>query len=241
MISSPRFNREYFKKLPVAIFLVLLLLTGSMLLFAYLVNEVFVEEPGKVDNAVLNYIGTHVSHNSTAFMKGVTYLASASFLQIAYGVLIFIFLLKKNWKRALEIFSIGAGGVLLNIWMKLLFHRLRPPDPLIEPLKNFSFPSGHATSGFIFYGLLAFIVWKMKGVSKPFKYIAGVLLIALSLLIGFSRLYLRMHYPSDVIAGFCIGFAWLILTISILEYLKKKTDKDLRGVREDNVIVAKDH
>jgi undecaprenyl-diphosphatase len=67
-------------------------------------------------------------------------------------------------------------------------------------LKNFSYPSGHATSGFIFYGLLVYLVWKTN-IPKLYKWLTASILILLSLLIGFSRIYLRVHYASDVVAG----------------------------------------
>ena len=107
--------------------------------------------------------------------------------------------------------------------MKLFFQRVRPPDPLIAPLQNFSFPSGHATSAFIFYGLLAYLIWKTD-LNRTYKYLIATVLIIFSLLIGFSRVYLRVHYPSDVVAGFCIGFSWLVVTISLFTRLKKKAD-----------------
>ena len=137
-----------------------------------------------------------------------------------------IYLLFKNWKRALEIAAIGIGGFVVNYLMKLSFHRLRPPNPLIDKLENFSFPSGHATSAFIFYGLLTYLVWKTR-IPKFNKFIIGTMLISFSLLIGFSRIYLRVHYLSDVLAGICIGFAWLILTVWLFEKLKKKSDTEL--------------
>ena len=107
------------------------------------------------------------------------------------------------------------------------FRRVRPPNPLIDGLENFSFPSGHATSAFIFYGLLTYLVWKTE-IPKLYKYIIGAILITFSLLIGFSRIYLRVHYPSDVLAGICIGFAWLILTVWLFERLKRKSDTTVR-------------
>ena len=149
------------------------------------------------------------------------------FLQITYVLLILTYLVQKNWKRALEIFVIGMGGFLINYFMKLSFHHLRPPNPLIDPLNNFSFPSGHTTSGFIFYGLLIYLIWK-KQIPKAYKYVIGSILVLFSILIGFSRIYLRMHYPSDVVAGFCIGFAWLTLSVWLMEKLKKKSDKEIR-------------
>ena len=185
-----------------------------------------------IDNQILNYLSANVINTRlTGFMKGVTYMASANFLQIAYGCIFLFYLCLKNWKRAVEIFAIGLGGFLVNYFMKLAFHRIRPPRPLIEPLSNFSFPSGHATSGFIFYGMLVFLIWKTN-IPKVYKYLAGLILISFALLIGFSRVYLRMHYTSDVIAGFCIGFAWLALSIWLLEKMKKKADNELKHTPE---------
>jgi undecaprenyl-diphosphatase len=189
------------------------------------------EQEEKADLAVFHFLSVHVISNSlTGLMKAVTYFASSTFLQIAYGLLVLLYLLKKDIKRAVEIGVIGIGGFLVNYVMKLSFQRQRPPDPLMEPLQNFSFPSGHATSGFIFYGLLVYLIWKTK-LNLTVKYLAAFLLISFALLIGFSRVYLRMHYPSDVLAGFCIGFAWLFLSIWLLSLLKKRTDREV-GHRE---------
>ncbi|GEO10813.1 hypothetical protein SAE01_33090 [Segetibacter aerophilus] len=190
-------------------------------------HEVLSEKEVEADNSVFAFLSANViSNRLTPFMKGVTYFASATFLQIAYGVLVFFYVLKKNVKRALEIAAIGLGGFMVNYFMKISFQRIRPPHPLIEKLQNFSFPSGHATSAFIFYGLLTYLVWKTK-IRKVYKFLIGSVLILFSLLIGFSRVYLRVHYPSDVVAGICIGFAWLILTVGLFERLKKRAANEV--------------
>lgn len=197
-------------------------------------HEVLWEKEDAADNRLFAFLLANIiSDNLTGFMKGVTYFASATFLQIAYGALVLLYLFFKNWKRVLEIAAIGIGGFVVNYFMKLSFHRLRPPNPLIDKLENFSFPSGHATSAFIFYGLLTYLVWKTK-LPKLYKYIVGTALILFSLLIGFSRIYLRVHYPSDVLAGFCIGFAWLSLTVWLFERLKKKSDIELNKPAIEN-------
>jgi undecaprenyl-diphosphatase len=165
-------------------------------------------------------------------MKAVTFCASATFLQIGYAVLVVIYLFRKNWKRVGEIAAVGLGGRVLNYSMKLFFQRPRPPESLVGPLDTFSYPSGHATSGFLFYGLLAYLVWK-TGLPKALRLVLVSLLLAFALLIGFSRVYLRVHYPSDVIAGFCIGVAWLLLTITLFGRLKKRADRETTG-REDS-------
>lgn len=194
-----------------------------------MVHEVLWEKEEAVDNRIFIFLSSHVVNDGlTGFMKTVTYFASATFLQIAYGFLFLLYLILKNVKRAFEVAAIGLGGFLVNYFMKLAFHRTRPPHPLIDPLNNFSFPSGHATSAFIFYGLLTYLFWKTE-IHKPYKYVLTIVLILFSLLIGFSRVYLRVHYPSDVVAGFCIGFSWLALSIYLLERLKKKTDAEQRG------------
>lgn len=211
----------------------LALFAGALLLFVVTAHEVLWEKEEQIDNDILHFLSTHVVNDRlTGFMKAITYGASATFLQIAYGVLCVFYLLHRNFKRVVEIAVVGLGGFCINYVMKISFQRTRPPEPLLEALRNFSFPSGHATSGFIFYGLLAYLIWKTD-IPHRYKYLSGALLILFSLLIGFSRVYLRMHYPSDVVAGFCIGFAWLLLTIYLFEKLKKKADKE-QGRRSES-------
>ncbi len=229
MQSTKAFNKKYFEKLPIGLIALLVLFIGAIFLFVLIKHEVFSREEVAADNSVFTFLsGNVISDNLTPIMKGVTAFASATFLQTAYGVLVLIYLVKKNWKRSIEIAAIGLGGFIVNYFMKISFHRLRPPNPLIERLENFSFPSGHATSAFIFYGLLTYLIWKTK-IPKLYKLLVGSILILFSLLIGFSRIYLRVHYPSDVLAGFCIGFAWLILIIWVFEKLKKKSDKEMHS------------
>jgi len=227
MQSTKSFNKKYFKKLPLGLLILLILFMAAIFFFAFIMHEVLWEKEDAADNRVLAFLSTNViSDNFTGFMKGVTSFASATFLQIAYGALVLLYVVLKNWKRALEIAAIGIGGFVVNYFMKLSFHRVRPPNPLIDKLENFSFPSGHATSAFIFYGLLTYLIWKTD-IPKLYKYVLGSILILFSILIGFSRVYLRVHYPSDVLAGFCIGFAWLLMTVWLFEKLKKKSDKEL--------------
>lgn len=223
MKSTTTFNKRYFKKLPFGLIILLILFAAAIFFFVFIMHEVLWEKEEAADNRVFAFLSANViSNNLTGFMKGVTNFASATFLQIAYGALVIIFITFKNWKKAIEIAAIGVGGFVVNYFMKLSFHRLRPPNPLIDKLDNFSFPSSHATSAFIFYGLLTYLIWKTK-LPKLYKYIIGIILIMFSLLIGFSRIYLRVHYPSDVLAGFCIGFAWLFLAVWLFERLKKKS------------------
>lgn len=227
MQSSKPFLKKYLENLSLSVVLLLALFAGAVFLFGVIAHEVIREGDEGADHLIFNFLAAEVMHPQlTPVMATITFFADGHFLKACYGILVAAYLFRKDYKRALEIGIIGIGGFLVNYFMKLSFQRPRPPQPLIEPLQNFSFPSGHATSGLIFYGLLVYLVWK-SNLRKPWKYVTGALLVLLALLIGFSRIYLRMHYPSDVLAGFCIGFCWLFFSIWLLNRLKKKSGKEL--------------
>jgi membrane-associated phospholipid phosphatase len=216
------FIRKYLSKLPVRLLVFIVIFCGALYLFAYLVEEVLWEKEEELDESVFHFFDSQlVSDELTRIMETVSYFASSAFLQMAYAVLVIIYLFQKNYRRVLEVAFIGLGGFAINFVMKSTFRRVRPSDPLIEPLHNFSFPSGHATSAFIFYGLVAFLAWKSK-LPDAAKAVVVTLLLFFSILIGVSRVYLRVHFPSDVIAGFCIGLAWLVLTLYIFETSKTR-------------------
>ncbi len=100
--------------------------------------------------------------------------------------------------------------------LKHLFQRRRPLSPLLKAARGLSFPSGHAIMSVTFYGLLIYILQhtiRLDGI----KYLVTALLVLLIAAIGYTRVYLRVHYASDVAAGFIIGFLWLIISLSVLK------------------------
>ena len=96
-----------------------------------------------------------------------------------------------------------------------MLQRQRPPAPLIAILHDYSFPSGHTFSSVVFFGMLMHIVYQNCMINSV-KWWLIILFSLLVLAIGFSRVYLRFHYASDVIAGFCLGIIWLVLARWIL-------------------------
>ena len=111
--------------------------------------------------------------------------------------------------------------------LKNLFGRPRPDVPLIFKADGLSFPSGHALFSITFYGLMIYFIY--KAVQRPWlKWTLISILSLLVFIIGFSRVYLRVHYATDVIAGFCVGFLWLVFAIWMLnrmeKYSRKKVD-----------------
>src|SRR5258708_15093795 len=96
--------------------------------------------------------------------------------------------------------------------LKEFFHRHRPALPLLKTIPNFSFPSGHALSSFIFCSVVIYLIDK-GNLNIKWKWAFSVLLILFSICIGISRIVLRYHYATDVLAGFCVGFAWVIFSL----------------------------
>ncbi len=225
MPERQNFFRRYVSQLPWAVLLLVLGL-AALAVFGILAHEVLGEKENGFDNAVFNYLLNNVvTPRLTPLMKGVTILGSSTFLLPAYVLLITFYLFKKQRQRSIEIMLVGSLGILLNYVMKLFYHRARPAGPLINPLQSYSFPSGHAMSAFIFYGLLIYLVCEARS-NRAYKTVAAVLLVTVALAVGFSRAYLRVHYPSDVAAGFCLGLTWICFSVWVLEKIKNKAKKE---------------
>ena len=222
-------TESFLRKLPFNLLALCILFLAVGYLCGVIVHELFGEQDDVLDKRTSEFINTYVeSFQLTRFMKLVTFFASANFLLVAYIILVLWFwLIKKNNLFALYIAVISIASFLLTTLFKNLFQKVRPLDPLIEPLENYSYPSGHASLGFIFYGLLAYLVWR-SAISPRCKYVIIVALILFSLLIGFSRIYLRIHHTSDVIAGIYQGIAWLSISIW---WLEKITIRERAGHR----------
>lgn len=207
--------------LPVKILVLFILFLAVGFLFGVIVHELFGEQDDLLDKTTSEFIARKIETAAlTKIMKSITFFASLNFLLVGYGVLVlWLWLVKKKTLLALDITVIAIASSLLTTFFKNIFQRVRPLDPLIEPLQNYSYPSGHASLGFIFYGLLGYLVWKLR-IKKAYKFIIAGSLILFALWIGFSRIYLRIHHTSDVIAGSCQGLAWLAISIWLLEKVK---------------------
>jgi membrane-associated phospholipid phosphatase len=183
--------------------------SAALLLFAWLANEVLEGATLRFDNGVRDSIHSWASPALTAVMRGITQLGSPAFLILVSVVLIWR-LAQTRRKRAAILLTVGAiGAELLNLLLKELFHRQRPDAffGYAEPL-GYSFPSGHSISSCCFYGLAAAIVTTRvrSRAGKALVWAGAALVVGL---IGFSRIYLGVHYPSDVVAGYAAAIVWV--------------------------------
>lgn len=200
--------------------------------FVFIAKYVFLDKQDAFDLAVSNLMANFVSPLHTQIFLFFTDLGNAQFLLPANVLLTayFLFIRKHKW-YSIKIPSIALSSVILMSLLKLLFTRPRPLIPLLEAAKGFSFPSGHSMSSVTFYGLLIYFIWHSK-MNKYLRAVLIVALVALILIIGFSRIYLRVHYASDVIGGFCAGIIWLVLSLWVIRNIEFYSKRNLNEVVE---------
>ena len=185
-----------------------ILLAVSLLLIFFLVWVVFIYGSNSFDQKTFDLINPHITESRTRVMRIISFLGKHTFLIPVIFLLIAWSLIKKNKWMAIRSAAVLLSSLLVMSILKSLIHRQRPPDPLINGITNYSFPSGHAFMGVAFYGLLIWYV-TIYIRTKWLRRIVIFFLLLLMAAIGFSRIYLRVHYATDVIAGICLGFVWL--------------------------------
>ncbi|MRN52427.1 phosphatase PAP2 family protein [Paenibacillus monticola] len=185
--------------------------------FAVIAALVMLNKVAFFDEYIINVVQSAESPAFTSLAKSLSLVGSS---RQAIGIsllamLLLFFLLKHRLELALFL-CVGLGSQLLNTMMKLWFHRERPNLHRIIEEVGYSFPSGHSMAAFSLYGAIAYLVW--RHLHRKF---ARILLILIAVLItggiGWSRIYLGVHYPSDVIGGYAASGAWLMLCITIFE------------------------
>ena len=148
-----------------------------------------------------------------------TNTVSPAIILIIGLIAVLYFLSTRHWRYAAVCLLSLGGGLLLNILLKNYIGRVRPLDPFIEQA-GFSFPSGHATAAAIFFTLLIYLfVPKIKSMFWKKTLIATS--FSLIILSAFSRVYLGVHWLSDVVAGVGFGVLWTVIIIFLLGQLKK--------------------
>jgi undecaprenyl-diphosphatase len=187
----------------------------ALLGFFGIVDIVFKQRPLlRVDAIVAEYLLQRTTPLGIKLMQGFSALAvpGALVLSIA-GALLLAY--RRRWAD-LTLWAVAlSGGFFLNWWLKQVYDAIRPPiaDPL-HLAYDWGFPSGHALAALIVYGLIGVLIWPR--VRQPFwRNTLMLALVALILVIGFSRLYVRDHYLGDVLAGYAVGLSWLALCIGV--------------------------
>ncbi len=208
------------KRFTLQLILAILLFLITLTVFVAITDEIVLENESQFDTAIFKVVSSLDSPTATRFFETVTFFGSRAFLLPAYIILILTLLIKRKWTLAIDVTLIGlTTAVILGIF-KSIFRRTRPLDPLIQNVTGFSYPSGHSFSSYTFFGLIIFLIWKTK-IHSGWKIASAIFFFIIATAIAFSRVYLRVHFPSDVIAGFCLSVIWLMTSLWLMEKKNK--------------------
>ena len=188
--------------------------------FLEIAENVWQNEIMKLDIIGYNFISKYIiSDFITPIAKVITNFAG---MFVLIGISVISLIIIKNKKIGLAIFGNLGLSALLNFVLKNIIQRPRPTEFRIIDEKGYSFPSGHSMVSMAFYGFIIYLIYKNIK-NKYLKWISISLLSLLIFLIGISRIYLGVHYTSDVLAGFLISIAYLtIITSFIGKYINNK-------------------
>jgi len=185
----------------------------ALFLFAWVADNVVDQRTRTFDLAIRTYVHQFASPAMTRLMFTITYLGGNGLVMAAFlALLIFLHL---RWRRATVWLLITlAGATILDVSLKLAFHRPRPA-PFFGPIPHtYSFPSGHALFSFCFYGVVAGLVaGRLR--SHALRALLWICAALLVLAIGTSRIYLGVHYPSDVIGGYLTATIWVATMVAL--------------------------
>lgn len=193
---------------------IILLLIFVLITYLIIKNKILF-----IDKIAIDFVNTIRTDKLTTFMTYTTYLAEV-FTLLIFCLILFIVI--KNKKISLSIiFNISLSALLTQI-IKRMIKRTRPLEHMIIKETGYSFPSGHSMACFSFYGYLIYLVYKYFK-NQTLKIILYIILSLIILLIGVSRIYLGVHYASDVIGSFVLSGLYLIIYTRVInKYLLDK-------------------
>lgn len=185
---------------------------------AKLSEEVLEKESFAFDQSLLLWIHQFATPRNDRLMLAITQLGNPSFVVIIFIGSVLILGWRRNYQELLVLILAALGAWILNTELKLFFSKPRP-ELWISLIKetSYSFPSGHALGSSVLYGFLAYLLATRYTRLTILIYTIAILLIAT---IGFSRLYLGVHWPTDILAGYGVGFLWLMMCITMLNLRK---------------------
>ncbi|MBY6035587.1 phosphatase PAP2 family protein [Fictibacillus nanhaiensis] len=173
------------------------------------------------DEWVMKHVSILHRAGLNSFFVFITNVASRpyQYALLTFFSIVWLFV-ERRWREPLVAAVCLIGIRIGNQWLKDLFQRERPSFDRIIEITGYSFPSGHAMISFAFFGILAYLLVQNYPVLQAYKkQVYGITGIFV-LLVGFSRVYLGVHFPTDVLAGFSAGAAWLFICVMLYNFLK---------------------
>lgn len=204
-------NNKYILYISIPLLLVIFLIT----------TKVMVGKELYIDKLAYHFLIEKLRNDKlTTFMKLATKLSNPE-VMVVIAIISIMICIKfiKNKKLSLGIILNLVGITLINQMLKFIFKRERPTGYRLIEMSGYSFPSGHAMASLAFYGLLIYIIKRLVK-NKYLKILLIIINVAIIILIGVSRIYLGVHYLSDVLTGYSISIIYLLITTKLLNKYK---------------------
>jgi membrane-associated phospholipid phosphatase len=182
----------------------------------------------EVDKVIARWLEAHGTEPGETILYAVSAFGAPVLVALVVAAILY-FAWRRDWRTAIALALTSGGGVLLSNVLKMVFHRGRP-DTAVEFITRptWSFPSGHALNSVVSYGFLTMLL--LHRIADRRKQVAVVLAaIIVVVAVGFSRLYLGVHYLSDVTGGWLAGAAWLLVCVSAYRFTPGKWSSDAHG------------
>ena len=204
-----------------------LLALGALLFFAWIAEEMLEGDTARFDSAVTSTIHAHASARLTTIMKGLTFAGSSVVMTPVAILTLAIFYIRREFHAVKTLATTFGGALLFEFFLKHAFHRPRPVPFFDLPTPaSFSFPSGHALFSFCFFAGVAAVL-SPRVARREVKAALWAGAAALIFGIGLSRIYLGVHYPSDVLAGYAAGVVWVATVKFVDELHHKNVEREL--------------
>jgi membrane-associated phospholipid phosphatase len=221
---------QYNEQLPflIMIILALIIVVGGINLFVDLTNTLHTDALAEYDRRITDFVISYRTPGLNKFFQFITEVGDLNgYIVLTALCAILFWIVFKNWRFVLEIVFVLAISGLANVALKQVINRARPDAEHLVSVATLSYPSGHAMSAIAFYGFLIYLFYNFK-LNVWVKTLTILILGLLILAIGISRIYLGVHYPSDIAGGYIAGFIWVIFCIvlfHVIDLLRKRRRK----------------
>ncbi len=223
-----RFSLKQFTGFPLTALVILFII--NILTFSEIAENVIDSETIVViDQQVTYYLFAVRNDFFSKTLYMISYLGSRTGSIVVAALVSLILIWQRRFTYLFALWLVLTGAGLSVRYGKLIFHRVRPADVGYYQEENFSFPSGHSTTAMALYALLTYFLMRNSKNSRQrvIFFTVGIIII---LLVGFSRIYLGVHFLSDVLGGFVLGATWTIIGITSIEWLSYK--KSLSNINQ---------
>ncbi len=208
----------------------LLIIFAAFFAFLSLAEDVWLKEDVSWDVSLMRDIHRLSAPWLDTVMKGVTYTASTTALVLASILAIWLWYARRQKLQSMAVAVTIVGSTLLNTLLKELFARPRPN--VFKPItvaRSYSFPSGHTSTAIAFYGLVAVLLWRSR--HRGWALLSGLWVLA----VAFSRVYLGVHYPSDVLAALALGVVWIAAVMLVYDrFLRRASPATKQAVASED-------